>query len=94
MPEKVAWYHDQRLVPSSSQDMETVYSSRSGEAALVIPEVFPQDSGLYECVAANIHGKAVTKALLNVEGMFYTGNGFDITEKHLSLANILNNVFD
>lgn len=68
MPDKVTWYHNHKLVSATSPDMETLYDARSGEAELLIGEVFPQDEGVFECVAANIYGRATTRGQLYVEG--------------------------
>jgi len=71
MPDKVVWFHDNKQVPLKSPDVETVYDFRSGEAVLVIGEVFPQDAGQYECIAANIHGKSSARSRLHVEAYEY-----------------------
>jgi hypothetical protein len=66
MPD-VAWYHNGKLVVDNP-DFKTAYDKNTGECILHILEVFPQDTGKYECVATNKYGKAVTKATLLVEG--------------------------
>ena len=66
MPE-VTWYHDGKVV-YDNPDFRTSYNKESGEVVLFIVEVFPQDTGVYECVAINRYGRATTRAQLNVEG--------------------------
>ena len=68
MPD-VKWYHNQKVV-EDNPDFRTTYNKESGDCELLIVEVFPQDTGTYECVAVNTYGKAVTKATLVVEGWF------------------------
>ena len=46
------------------------FDAESGTCTLLIAEVFPQDAGEYRCIAVNEHGKAVTKAMLEVECKF------------------------
>ena len=43
------------------------FDAESGTCTLLIAEVFPQDAGEYRCIAINEHGRAITKALLEVE---------------------------
>jgi len=69
MPEKVSWYHNHKAVSVSNPDIEMSFERESGVAVLIIGEVFPQDTGLYECVAANVYGKASTQSQLAVEGL-------------------------
>ena len=66
MPE-VTWYHDGKVV-YDNPDFRTSYNKETGEVVLFIVEVFPQDTGVYECVAVNKYGRATTRAQLNVEG--------------------------
>ena len=68
MPE-VNWYHNGKVVVPNP-DFKTHYDRQSGECVLHILEVFPQDQGRYECIAANKYGRAITKAFLQVEGRF------------------------
>jgi len=66
MPE-VTWYHDGKVV-YDNPDFRTSYNKETGEVVLFIVEVFPQDTGVYECVAVNRYGRASTQAQLAVEG--------------------------
>lgn len=67
MPEDVTWYHDERII-ANNPDFHVEYNKKTGEASLVIRELFPQDAGLYECLATNVYGEAVTEGNLLVEG--------------------------
>lgn len=67
MPE-ITWKHNGKIV-FDNPDVRTVYKKEIGEATLLILEAFPQDTGVYECIAVNKYGKASTVAHLNVEGM-------------------------
>jgi hypothetical protein len=66
----VTWYHNGKVI-IDNPDFHTVYNKPTGDCTLYIIEVFPQDTGTYECVAVNPYGKAVTKAQLVVEGLSY-----------------------
>jgi len=77
MPD-VAWYHNGKLVVDNP-DFKTAYDKNTGECILHILEVFPQDTGKYECVATNKYGKAVTKASLLVEVFEYVPDSEEAT---------------
>jgi len=68
MPE-ITWYHNGKIV-YDNPDFRTSYNKETGEVMLFIVEVFPQDTGNYECLAVNKYGKATTRAQLVVEGEF------------------------
>ena len=63
----VTWWHNQKQV-MENPDFRTTYNKQTGECELSIVEVFPQDTGNYECLAVNPYGRAITKASLVVEG--------------------------
>lgn len=67
MPE-VTWYHDGKVV-YDNPDFRTSCNKETGEVMLFIVEVFPQDTGVYECVAINRYGRATTQAQLTVGGL-------------------------
>ena len=69
MPETVNWSRNGRPC-SNSFDLVTSYDKETGDVVLFIAEIFPEDAGLYECVASNVYGTATTSALLTVEGEF------------------------
>ena len=64
---EISWYHNNKLVVDNP-DFKTHYDRNSGECVLHILEVFPQDTGKYECIAVNKYGRAITRAFLQVEG--------------------------
>jgi len=69
---EVSWLHDGKLV-KENPDFHLTYNQPTGSVGLEILEVFPQDGGLYECVANNVYGTASVTARLTVEGM-HTAN--------------------
>ncbi len=66
MPD-ISWYHNGKMVVENP-DFRTYYNREAGECVLHILEVFPQDTGTYECMAVNKYGKAITKSAVLVEG--------------------------
>ena len=63
---QVMWYHDQQPIKSDS-----VYQIRPGEDGkftLYLPEVFPEDSGVYTARAFNDVAEVETSATLTVTG--------------------------
>lgn len=68
MPEEVCWLRDGVPIEANNPDYRSVFDETTGRARLSINEVFPDDAGLFECVAENCCGKAVTQAELLVEG--------------------------
>ena len=67
MPAKVEWLHKGKSV-SDNPDFQVAYDQKTGDTTLTIADVFPQDSGLFECHASNVYGNAATKANLTVDG--------------------------
>lgn len=66
-PPQIRWFKDSQEV-KSSRDFKCEYDIKKGKATLVISEVFPDDQGLYRCVAVNLFGKDETSAPLTVTG--------------------------
>ena len=64
---EVSWLHDGKPV-KENPDFHLTYNQQTGSVGLEILEVFPQDGGLYECVANNVYGTASVSARLTVEG--------------------------
>lgn len=73
---EISWLHDGKLV-TENPDFHLTYNQQTGSIGLEILEVFPQDGGLYECVASNVYGTASVSARLTVEGTC-TAYGFDL----------------
>jgi len=69
---EVSWLHDGKPV-KENPDFHLTYNKQTGSVGLEILEVFPQDGGLYECVANNVYGTATVCARLTVEGKFTEG---------------------
>ena len=63
---KIVWYKNGVPV-EENPDFRTYYNQKSGECMLHIIEVFPQDTGEYICEAANVYGRASTRAELVVD---------------------------
>lgn len=64
---KIQWLHDKQ--PISETRGISILQDTDGFCLLNIPEVFPEDAGVYICRATNKIGKAVTKADVAVEGI-------------------------
>lgn len=63
----IKWYKEGKDL-SEGPDFEISY--KDGRVSLMIPEVFPEDTGKYTCKAANVAGQASSSAELIVRGMF------------------------
>lgn len=75
---KIQWLHDKQ--PIAETRGITILQDADGFCVLNIPEVFPEDGGVYTCRATNKIGKAVTKADVAVEGiMFNVYNSFNLS---------------
>lgn len=62
----IKWYKDDHeIVPST--DFKVEYDEETGVCKLTIPEVFPDDAGVYACAAKNPFGESVTTANLVVQ---------------------------
>lgn len=66
-PERVAWYHDARLLKPGSAEFAQTYDAASGMCVLDIVEVYPEDAGKYTAVAKNPYGAATCTATLTVQ---------------------------
>ena len=64
---QMAWFHDGHEV-APSKDFRVSFNE--GVALLEIVEVFPEDHGMYELVAANPKGETKTVCKLTVKGKF------------------------
>ncbi len=63
---RTMWYHNNQPVKESREII--IYQDANGVCKLSINEVFPEDEGLYTCVASNAIGEAVCATSLVVEG--------------------------
>ena len=70
MPEEVVWSRNGLPLEEEVDDVVMHYSKQSGEVLLSIPEVFPEDAGLYECKASTGKGVDVLTVNLRIEGFF------------------------
>lgn len=62
---QVIWYHNEKPVKESN-DIQLLFEG--DRCTLVIREIFLEDSGLYKCIARNLHGVAESECQLHVEG--------------------------
>ena len=67
MPEYVTWYRNEKNCEEIVH-IHVDYNIETGISNLHISEVFPEDSGLYTCVASNPFGIAKSSATLTVSG--------------------------
>lgn len=63
---RIQWLHNKE--PLSEARGISVEQDKDGVCKLNIPEVFPEDGGIYTCRAINKFGKAITKTDIVVEG--------------------------
>lgn len=57
-----------RFIPLMfTNDIKSTFDPETGKATLKICDAYPQDTGYYICVAANVHGTAESKSTLIVE---------------------------
>ena len=64
---EITWFHADE--PIKSDDVYRVTPGEEGESTLEIPEVFPEDSGVYTVKATNEAGSIESTAILTVTGM-------------------------
>ena len=65
---EVMWFHDNQ--PIKDDDIYHIIAGEEGEVTLELPEVFPEDAGVYTVKAVNEHGEVSGEAVLTV----LTGN--------------------
>lgn len=65
---KIQWLHNKE--PLSETRGISIQQDQDGVCKLNIPEVFPEDGGIYTCRAINKFGKAITKTNIVVEGIY------------------------
>ena len=63
---QVMWYHDQQ--PIKSDSVYQITPGEDGKFTLFIPEVFPEDSGVYTAKAFNEISAVESSAVLTVTG--------------------------
>lgn len=64
----VTWYVDDTEI-KDEPEYEVAFTD-DGTASLTLPEVIPEDEGLYLCKAVNVVGQATCSAELFVEGLY------------------------
>ncbi|XP_060064415.1 titin-like, partial [Ylistrum balloti] len=64
-PEPIIKWFRETIVISSSPDYEITWENNT--ARLTIAEIFPEDSGVFKCVATNAEGCAISEARLEVK---------------------------
>ena len=63
-PVDIVWLHNNREIPTNDPVCRMV--TKGNKHLLIIPEVFPEDSGEYVCEAYNEYGDTDTFCRLNV----------------------------
>uniref|UniRef100_A0A0A9YTN9 Titin n=3 Tax=Lygus hesperus TaxID=30085 RepID=A0A0A9YTN9_LYGHE len=66
---QVKWFHNDKPIKEGKD--KTIKQDEEGVCNLAIVEVFPEDSGVYTCVATNIAGEAIAATTLSVEAYEY-----------------------
>ena len=66
----VCWLHNQQEIPRSSNIFE--FASEGHVHKLILPEVYPEDSGMYVCEVYNDFGDEDTSCILNVKSTCVT----------------------
>lgn len=69
----ITWFHNDREIISSTDFVITVDYERM-ESTLIIPEVFPEDQGIYKVVATNPSGIAETTSKLVIISKYLLRN--------------------
>ena len=63
----ITWYHDHK--PIKDSDIYKIRYPEEGESTLMLPEAFPEDTGVYTAKAANEVSEVECSATLEVAGM-------------------------
>lgn len=63
----ITWEKDGNKLQQNADDFSTSYDD--GRAILSIKRVYPEDEGVYKCIAINSIGKTVSSACIIVDGM-------------------------
>lgn len=66
----IKWYREGLIIRNSPDYQITV---ETGTSRLAVAEVFPEDTGVYKCVATNADGSDSTEAMLRVIGEWGEG---------------------
>lgn len=92
---QITWFRQTHIIKESI-DFEMYYSEEN-VASLVIKEVFPEDAGIFTCVAKNSAGFASSTAELTVEGPLSTHGSertHSISRKSLSRTSSIADMLD
>ena len=66
-PMEVCWLHEQEEIPRDSSIFQ--FTSEGNVHKLILPEAYPEDSGMYVCEVYNDFGDEDTTCVLHVTGM-------------------------
>ena len=86
---EVFWYKDNLLLKNTP---DTRLTSENGVHALVIPEIFPEDNGLYKVVAKNFLGVDESICRLIVQGFSFVFF-FNLHDSILYIVNLIDILF-
>ena len=64
MPD-ILWFHNDRCI-NKNEDFVVKYNRDTGVTEVIIVECFPEDTGVFKCVATNSAGDAITSSQLTV----------------------------
>ena len=62
---------DEFVPVTFTNDVKSTFDKSTGKCMLKITDTYPQDSGVFVCVASNIHGQATTRSHLFVECKYF-----------------------
>ena len=62
----ISWYLNDTNI-DKSEDFVITFDQNTGVTSMLIVEAFPEDSGMYKCVAINPAGEAISSAELYIE---------------------------
>lgn len=65
-PPAVTWFHEGVEIEDSD---DFKYETEAEARSLVFAEIFPEDSGVYSCLAKNVAGQEEAKMKMTVEGI-------------------------
>ncbi|KAL3173714.1 hypothetical protein MRX96_041522 [Rhipicephalus microplus] len=78
LPIHIKWFQNRREV-KDTKDFQMHYDPQTGLVSLTIPEIYPDDQGLYTCRAFNEYGQDETSAAVTVVDVEFFGGVSDVS---------------